>query len=93
MIIRSCPTCGGAHYGSLKCPCIEAPCVVCGDPTILACSDCAIDSGGRGSVHVCSKTACRDKHEGERHVDAAEWGRSILATAEAGAEHSALVQQ
>ncbi len=61
--IRNCPHCGGDHYGSIECPCLE-PCVVCGDKTILACSDCAIDAGGKGeSVHVCAKPECRDTHE------------------------------
>lgn len=46
MVIRNCPNCGGEHWGSTKCPYIEAPCVVCGDMTVMACSDCAIDSGG-----------------------------------------------
>lgn len=61
--ILNCQTCGGTHYGSIKCPYIEAPCIVCGDLTIMACSDCAIDSGGKESVHVCIKRECRDLHE------------------------------
>jgi hypothetical protein len=36
-------------------------CVVCGDLTEWACSDCAIDTGS--TVHVCNKTKCRDIHE------------------------------
>lgn len=60
---RTCPDCGGMHFGSLKCPFIKAACVICGDQTILACSDCAIDSGGKASVHVCQKSECRDRHE------------------------------
>lgn len=65
MDIRNCPNCGGDHYGSIKCPYIKAPCVVCGDGTVTACADCAIER--RGSVHVCSKTECRDRHEAEFH--------------------------
>jgi hypothetical protein len=42
---------------------ISAPCVICGTPTILACSDCAIDSAGTKSVHVCKNPQCRDSHE------------------------------
>ena len=38
-------------------------CTVCGERTDWACSDCAIDSGGRKTVYVCNKTACRDAHE------------------------------
>jgi hypothetical protein len=67
MSIVGCPTCGGDHYGSNKCPFIEAPCVVCGKPTILACSDCAIESGGKDAVHVCSDEECRGEHEFWRH--------------------------
>lgn len=63
MTIKNCPTCGGDHYGSYRCPFIEAPCVVCGDMTVLACSDCAIESAGRNHVHVCAKATCRDEHE------------------------------
>jgi hypothetical protein len=51
------------HFGSSKCPFIEAPCSICGDLTVLACSDCAIESGGRETVHVCNKSECRDEHE------------------------------
>lgn len=63
MTILNCPRCGGTHYGSNGCPYIEAPCSVCGKLTILACSDCSIDSGGKRSVHVCSNSGCRDVHE------------------------------
>lgn len=67
MTIINCPNCGGTHYGSLKCPYTKEPCVICGDMTVLACSDCAIDSGGKEAVHVCEKRECRDKHEAEKH--------------------------
>lgn len=70
MTIKMCPCCGGDHYGSNKCPFIEAPCVVCGDMTVMACSDCAINSGGRESVHVCVKPECRDRHEAIIHASA-----------------------
>jgi hypothetical protein len=63
MTIQNCPTCGGTHFGSNVCPFIPAPCAICGDETILACSDCAIDSGGKRSVHVCQKSECRKLHE------------------------------
>ena len=60
---KPCGNCGGRHFGSPKdyCPYIKAACVVCGEDTIYACSDCAID--GKGSVHVCVKVACQRKHE------------------------------
>lgn len=61
MAIENCPICGGTHYGSIKCPYRAAPCVVCGDQTIYACSDCAIDTGK--PVHVCERPECRDTHE------------------------------
>jgi hypothetical protein len=59
--------CGGTHYGSYKCPFIPGRCAVCGDETVLACSDCAINSGGTRSVHVCQKTECREAHEAAVH--------------------------
>jgi hypothetical protein len=40
---------------------IYAPCVVCGNETVFACSDCAIEAGK--SVHVCSRLECRYRHE------------------------------
>ena len=67
MTIHNCPKCGGTHYGSLECPFKFAPCVVCGDETMLACSDCAIDGAGETSVHVCKKPECRDAHEAASH--------------------------
>lgn len=73
-MIRDCPKCGGTHFGSYECPYISAPCIVCGDSTILACSDCAIDSGGKKSVHVCKKSECRDAHEADRHGSGAAAG-------------------
>jgi len=63
MMIKNCPVCGGDHFGSYKCPFISAPCVVCGDMTILACSDCAIESDGKRRVHVCAKPECCAEHE------------------------------
>jgi hypothetical protein len=58
-----CPNCGGLHYGSPVgyCPYTKAPCVVCGDPTICACSDCQIDL--QTTIHVCGKWNCQDEHE------------------------------
>jgi hypothetical protein len=67
MTIENCPTCGGTHYGSNKCPYIEAPCIVCSEPTVMACADCAINSGGRESVYVCKKPECRNQHEAAVH--------------------------
>ena len=67
MNIQNCPRCGGTHYGSVECPFKLTPCVVCGADTIMACSDCAIDSGGKTSVHVCGKSECRDAHEAKTH--------------------------
>lgn len=61
-----CPNCGGQHFGmtnAAPCPFIAAPCVECGAPTVLACSDCAIESGGRDRVHVCDRRECRYQHE------------------------------
>ena len=64
MTIEDCANCGGTHYGSYECPYNPAePCTVCGAPTIYACSDCAIDSGGKETVHVCGKPTCRDTHD------------------------------
>lgn len=74
MIIQDCPNCGGIHYGSLKCSYIKTPCVICGEETIFACSDCAIESGGNSAVHVCAKTECRDRHEAAVHGQAAKDG-------------------
>lgn len=69
MTILNCQNCGGIHYGSIRCPYTKLPCIICGDETIMACADCAIDSaGGKGaSVHVCIKTECRDRHEATAH--------------------------
>lgn len=67
MTIRDCPNCGGTHFGSSKCPYIAELCVICGDETVLVCSDCAIDSHGTISVHVCSKPGCREVHETALH--------------------------
>lgn len=61
-----CENCGGMHYGHNKCPFTNSACVVCGDLTIMACSDCAIDTGQ--SVHICTKIACRDQHELTHHT-------------------------
>jgi hypothetical protein len=60
-----CSNCGGTHFGtqSGKCPYTKAPCVICRTMTIYACSDCAIDSGGKESVHVCENVVCQRKHE------------------------------
>lgn len=63
MTIKNCPNCGGDHWGSFKCPFNVVPCVVCGTDTIFACSDCAIDSGGKASVHVCERVECQRAHE------------------------------
>lgn len=67
MTIKNCPKCGGTHFGSNECPYKISPCVICGIDTIMACSDCAIDSGGKKSVHVCNLTACMDAHETACH--------------------------
>ena len=65
IVASDCPNCGGTHFGTPKCPFTKAPCVICGDDTIMACSDCAIDTGK--SVHVCTKSECRDRHESRTH--------------------------
>ncbi len=70
MTIENCGNCGGTHYGSLKCPYISAPCIICGDETILACSDCAINAGGTQSTHVCKKVDCQNAHEQVCHKNA-----------------------
>lgn len=59
----ACPKCGGAHFGTGfdACPYTKSPCVICGTPTIYACSDCRIDTGK--SVHVCGLAACQETHE------------------------------
>lgn len=62
--MATCATCGGEHFPDTgRCPFTLAPCVVCGTPTIWACSDCAIE--GKGSVHICNHEPCRDQHEHE----------------------------
>jgi hypothetical protein len=61
--VLNCPNCGGDHWGHSECPFISAPCVICGEATIFACSDCAIDSDGKKSVHVCGKRECREQHD------------------------------
>jgi hypothetical protein len=59
---EDCAICGGKHFPTgTQCPFRLDPCVVCGTPTVWACSDCAIDVGG--SVHVCNSASCRDAHE------------------------------
>ena len=78
MNIFNCPNCGGTHYGSVKCPYINEPCVVCGDGTILACSDCAIDY--HRSVHVCKKPECRDAHESAVHPQTLLGSEARMAT-------------
>lgn len=42
-------------------------CHVCGDKTDLACSNCAINF--LATVHVCSKSSCRDEHERKCYGD------------------------
>ena len=66
-MIQNCSKCGGMHIGHSKCPFISKPCVVCEDETILACSDCAIELGGKHSIHICNKNECRNKHEKDIH--------------------------
>ena len=63
MTILNCGTCGGTHYGSHECPFTERPCIVCGAQTVMACSDCAIDAGGKMSAHVCGRRECMETHE------------------------------
>ena len=60
---KNCPNCGGIHFGTRfdNCPFVKAACVVCGDDTIYACSDCRIDTGQ--SVHVCADPRCQQEHE------------------------------
>lgn len=77
MTIENCPNCGGIHYGSHKCPYNLAPCVVCGALTIYACSDCAIDSAGKQSVHVCTNGTCQETHENTVH------GQNVIYLTEA----------
>lgn len=79
MIIKDCPNCGGTHYGSITCPYLSDPCVVCGRETILACSDCAIDSGGKASIHVCSFNTCRTQHEAMHEAIDGEQGSKRYA--------------
>ena len=69
MTIKDCPTCGGTHYGINKCPYVLAPCVICGAPTIYACSDCAIYAAGLASTHVCPHPECQDIHENQCHIN------------------------
>lgn len=69
MTIKDCPNCGGTHFGTFECPFTSAPCVVCSAPTVMACSDCAIE--GKGSVHICARSECRDEHERQNQQHAA----------------------
>jgi predicted RNA-binding Zn-ribbon protein involved in translation (DUF1610 family) len=39
----------------------DGKCVICGELTMWACSDCRIDT--QTDVWVCNNTGCRDKHE------------------------------
>lgn len=63
MSVENCPNCSGTHVGHNRCPFHAGPCVVCGEDTHWACADCRID--GKGSVYVCGKRECRDKHESD----------------------------
>lgn len=71
--VGDCPNCGGTHFGSFKCPFTKSPCVICGEDTIMACSDCAIETGK--SVHVCTKPGCRDEHESRTHGQTAPYSK------------------
>jgi hypothetical protein len=65
---KNCPKCGGLHYPKWDdCPYTFKPCVICGKETHWACSDCAIDSGGKEAVHVCENPVCQKTHE-EKHA-------------------------
>ncbi len=44
---------------------VVKPCVVCGQDTSFACSDCAINGAGREQVHVCPTLSCQKEHEAE----------------------------
>jgi len=57
----NCPHCDETMHSAEECPYTKGVCIICGDDTIWACSDCAVDTGK--SVHVCKKTDCRDTHE------------------------------
>jgi hypothetical protein len=65
MNIRECQLCGGMHIGSYSCPFETKPCVVCGSPCVLACSDCAIEGS---VVPVCNRKECRLEHDC-KHLD------------------------
>ena len=67
MTIENWDNCCGTHFGSNECPYIFAPCIICGAETIYACSDCAINSRGKQTVHVCGRAECQNKHERETH--------------------------
>jgi hypothetical protein len=75
-MIENCPNCGGTHIGHNRCPMIIKPCVVCGEDTGWACSDCAID--GKPGVHVCGKSECRDKHESGHTLEKGSTAGSIM---------------
>jgi len=67
----TCSNCGGLHFGSPVgyCPFTKAPCVICGEQTIYACSDCRIDT--QKTIHICEKSSCKDAHENRVHAPAA----------------------
>lgn len=48
-------------------------CHICGDQTLLACSDCRINLAA--TVYVCQRSSCRDEHERV----CGEWLRNALA--------------
>lgn len=66
--MAECPKCGGFHFEQSGCP-FPHPCSICGNGTDLACSDCAINSGGEKVVYVCLNPKCRDLHEAYIHKD------------------------
>jgi hypothetical protein len=64
--MTTCQHCGGHHIGQNKCPFLGA-CAVCGDMTVMGCSDCGIAAGGTKTTHVCKKAECRRAHEASQH--------------------------
>jgi len=61
-------------------------CTICGDQTLLACSDCRIDF--QTTVYVCKKSDCRDEHERKCSACLREIREQLLAALKALIEHS-----
>jgi hypothetical protein len=72
------PSPAGTYEAERRCCSVcdaKKVCHVCGETTLLACSDCRIDFGV--TVYVCKRPACRDEHEAKCSARLRE--RALLA--------------